>query len=184
MDLPLNQDGLKQGIGTGKQLANLPITLIVTSNLDRARQTAAMIHKLNPAMPTIMPVSSLRPWNLGELTGMRVREITGRLRHYMRHPDVAVPGGESYGQFFSRWKGGLERLMELAERAVPGQIVGVTHSRNMGALDAALAQLNEEGDYPPRAGATNERIRILVNDRTQPGEIVMLKKYETGWTRA
>ncbi len=84
-------------------------------------------HELNSvtgAPLTIVP--ALRSWDLGELSGQPVASTTEKIKAYMQTPDKAIPGGESWNTFVSRYLDFLEPHWKQ-----PGYCALVTHGRNI-----------------------------------------------------
>ncbi|KAF2070524.1 hypothetical protein CYY_008157 [Polysphondylium violaceum] len=78
LNIPLNSKGRQQAEEVGKQLArDTPINLIITSDLDRAYETATIIHDSISLSSTIPIISTqlLRERNLGKLEGVDLRQL-------------------------------------------------------------------------------------------------------------
>jgi probable phosphoglycerate mutase len=93
MDVPLDEQGLREAEETAQRLAQHPVEHIYSSDLYRARQTAEAAVRM-----TLAPVehtSDLRPWNLGTLAGQRVKDILPILKQLELDPELPAPGGES-----------------------------------------------------------------------------------------
>lgn len=127
-DLPLNSRGEEQAQALAQSLAREPITAIYSSDLVRAKATAAPIahaHRL-----PVQVDSDLREVNFGAWSGLTYAEIEriapDRLRAWINDPEQhAPPGGES-----------LAALRLRALRAVPlrdGALV-VSHGGTLRAL--------------------------------------------------
>lgn len=70
-DLPLNQTGIHQAKAAAKKIATLPIELIITSPLLRARQTAELIAQQHPRAPAVRIADWLTERNFGPYEGMK-----------------------------------------------------------------------------------------------------------------
>jgi 2,3-bisphosphoglycerate-dependent phosphoglycerate mutase len=145
IDVPLNDEGLRQARATAERLATdapryglTPVPgvaepAIVSSDLARAWQTAQAI-----AEATGLPLRSdprLRERAFGTFEGLRydvIRRDRGAefARWHGRDPDFGVAGGESLRVFFERCR---QVLVELAVSAQGTRVV-VTHG---GVLDCA-----------------------------------------------
>lgn len=135
IDIALNEVGHQQAWRTGRRLALEPIAGIVSSDLARARQTAAAI-----AQACGLPVEidlRLRERAFGAFEGRDHAEIerdcaADYARWKAREPDFALPGG---GESLSEFQARVEQVLgELAERFSGARVVVVTHG---GVLDAA-----------------------------------------------
>jgi probable phosphoglycerate mutase len=132
LDVPLNAAGLLQARRAAERLAAEPVDAIVSSDLLRARQTAAACAE-RLGLPVLLE-PGLREQSFGMLEGLRAADVQ------QQHPAVweawarhdahyAVPGGESVQAFHDRVVAALQRL--VAAHAGRTLLV-VTHG---GALD-------------------------------------------------
>ncbi len=133
IDVPLNGTGLAQADRLGQRLADEPIDVLVCSDLQRARSTAAPLHLPRGLVPQIDPL--WREQGFGVLEGLDVPTIRSRhadlWNRWVRHEaDYALPqGGESNTAFHARVMLALQGL--LAAHAGK-RVVVVTHG---GVLD-------------------------------------------------
>ena len=132
IDVPLNTTGEQQALWLAQRLAAEKHDHLFSSDLQRARQTAAPLAAAWQ-MPAVA-VAGLREQNFGVLEGLDVPTIQAR------HPDLwrlwlqqdaefAPPGGESQRQFHSRV---VAAVNDLAAAASGQRLVLVTHG---GVLD-------------------------------------------------
>lgn len=140
IDVPLNDQGLAQAERLAARLAHEPGGLLISSDLQRARQTAAPLAAAwsrqagATGAPETLLVPGLREQNFGLLEGLDVPTIQVRhpelWRQWLVHrADFAPPGGESARQFHARVLGAVRELL----RGYPGQrLTVVTHG---GVLD-------------------------------------------------
>jgi broad specificity phosphatase PhoE len=149
LDIPLDDQGLKEAAETADHLADYPVDAIYSSDLRRARQTAEVLRRRTHAA-RVTPTKELRPWNLGVFCGQRVMDILPFLNLLNRHPDLAAPSGESFYQFYGRYSRRLTDLMNLALES-PGCIVAVTHVRNVLAAQTVIEHGNPD-HVPVRGG--------------------------------
>ncbi len=132
IDVPLNATGHAQAAALAARLAADPHDAFFTSDLARARETAAPLARAWGATP--LPHPGLREQHFGVLEGLDVPTI--RARHadlwarWLEHEgDFALPGGESLVAFHRRV---LDAVREIAA-AHPGRRLAVmTHG---GVLD-------------------------------------------------
>ena len=164
MDVPLDEQGLREAEETAQRLAQYPVAHIYSSDLHRARQTAEAV--VRATLAPIAHTSDLRPWNLGTLAGQRVSDILPILQQLERDPALAAPGGESFLTFCDRYSRKLEELLEIAARTTDC-IVAVTHVRNLLAAPALL-----------RGG---DRGHIPVSGGPGTGSLVWVEKNGKGW---
>ncbi|HEY7348580.1 MAG TPA: histidine phosphatase family protein [Ktedonobacterales bacterium] len=110
--IALTEEGKRQAQQTGEALAGLPISAIISSPLERARDTAALV-----ARPRDIPIqldADLADTNVGKWAGMNYNELSksddAEWKLYARTMSAAPPGVES----------GLDvqaRAVRAAERA-------------------------------------------------------------------
>ena len=164
MDIPLDEQGLREAEQTAQRLAQYPVAHIYSSDLYRARQTADAAVRATLAPITHTP--NLRPWNLGTLAGQRVQDILPILEQLKLDPTMPAPGGESFHQFCDRYSKQLEELLDFAARSEQC-IVAVTHVRNLLAAPALL----HGGD----------RSQIPVSGGPKTGSLVWVEKNGSRW---
>ena len=117
-DIPLNEDGRKQAALVAQELSEIPLSVVASSHLQRARETAdaVIVHRNRNRTPTpsssataavaaqqLVVMSGLGEMRFGDFEGLAIRgpEATGetkkrfeRMKEQMeRSPDVACPGG-------------------------------------------------------------------------------------------
>ena len=132
IDIALNELGHTQAQRLGERLAGEPTDHLISSDLQRAQQTAAPLAAAWQTAPTLMP--GLREQCFGVLEGLDVPTIKARhpdlWTQWLEHrADFALPGGESLRQFHTRV---VDAVKALAE-AHPGRhVTVVTHG---GVLD-------------------------------------------------
>lgn len=133
VDVPLNAAGHAQAQRLGARLAGERYDALFSSDLTRARETAAPVAAAWAMQP--VPVVGLREQSFGVLEGLDVPTIKARhadlWQRWLEHRgDFALPGGESLQQFHARV---MTAVRELAAATRPGQRVAVvTHG---GVLD-------------------------------------------------
>lgn len=131
-DTTLNASGVAQAERLAERLADEPVDLVVTSDLARARQTAApwLARRRLHAEPS----AAWREQHFGVLEGLDAASIQARhpdlWAMWLRHEaDSAPPGGESTRSFHGRV---LAALDELTRAHAGARIAVITHG---GVLD-------------------------------------------------
>ncbi|MEK9803192.1 MAG: histidine phosphatase family protein [Curvibacter sp.] len=133
LDVPLNATGLEQARRVAERLAVQPLDALVSSDLQRALQTAQALAGRSDALAPRQE-AGLREQHFGMVEGLRVPEIQ------QRHPEAwaqwlrfdehyAFEGGECTRDFHARV---LAALRVLAQRHAGQTVAVVTHG---GVLD-------------------------------------------------
>lgn len=137
IDIPLNDTGLSQAEATARSLARagLRFSALYSSDLERARQTAAAIARAHALPPQHDP--RLRERHYGHFQGLTFDEAEHRhpenfRRFKARDPHFALPDdGESLNTLAARVHAALE---DIAREHAGETVVVVTHG---GVLDIA-----------------------------------------------
>ena len=117
-DLPLNETGTRQARALAGELAVQGITAILSSPLQRARQTAAPLACRLGVDVEVRP--GLVEIDFGALEGQPKDRMNLSLRHHHRH--APLPGGESLHDVWER----LQPLArEVRERAAAGECLAI-----------------------------------------------------------
>jgi len=107
-DIPLTAQGLDEADNLGMKLAQRRgVDRIFTSNLIRAHQTAAAIHRYTSA-PIAYGGPALHPWHLGGLEG---QEITPDKVDFMNSLVTQHPDFKPQGRGRSRWQMGSHLMI-------------------------------------------------------------------------
>src|SRR5215469_6722522 len=91
-DVPLTPEGRQEAKAAALKLKSKGIEAIVSSDLNRAKETANIIGGILGIKPEFS--FELRPWNLGDLTGRVMKEAKPQICAYAKKPEEKVPGGE------------------------------------------------------------------------------------------
>jgi probable phosphoglycerate mutase len=138
----LTERGLEQARQTASALRARKFDVLISSDLERALQTAALIniyHKL-----PIEKSYSIRERNFGVMEGMTREEIQEKFpetfQGYMLRKDTyQIPEGESLVQFYQRITEGLEQIVTQNKGK---SVLLITHG---GVLDCMMRMIF---DYP------------------------------------
>ena len=103
--IPLNERGRAQARATGLRVARYGATVLYTSDIVRATETANIIGEIVQLKP--QPMRDLREIDVGQWEGLTPEELYRRfpdhMREYERDPARTVRlGGESYAQLQER----------------------------------------------------------------------------------
>lgn len=104
-DSPLTETGRSQAKALARRIGKMAFDALVSSDLGRARETAALIAEATGHV--IQTDSRLRERNYGVLEGLTVPEIERRhggilRRFHADDPDYVIPSGESHRQHYRR----------------------------------------------------------------------------------
>ncbi len=143
-DVELDELGHAQAEAAGRWVTGFSPVLLWTSDLARARQTAAYVEKETGLTAVADP--RLREYDLGERTGLTMAEFAERFpaEHEAWHSGRygAVPGAESTEQVHDRIVPALQELIAALE---PGRTaLAVTHGASLRVGVAALLGWSEE----------------------------------------
>lgn len=162
LDVPLNSVGLEQARRVAQRLAGETLHGLVSSDLQRALQTAQAVAVPSQAEPQLE--AGLREQHFGVMEGLRVPDI--QLAHpqawaqWVRfEADYAFEGGESTRMFHARV---LAAVQALAGR-YPGQrLAVVTHGGALDMVYRSALGLSLSGPRQceiPNAGISRVRLR-------------------------
>lgn len=154
-DSPLTERGRRQAEAVARELAKVRFDKVVSSDLSRTRDTAAVIAKAQGIDLEIVP--ELREIDVGDKTGTPFDEISG-LPSWRDDAFVAWPGGETLDQVLARTQGAIDRLA----RENPGKTICVV---GHGGVNRILIS-HFLGILPKleRSPATNTNISVVVTD--------------------
>lgn len=130
----LTDRGRCQAVEAGAQLLALGAAWLLTSDLVRARQTAAIIGSALRLEPEVDPL--LRERHYGTWQGRAIPEALRVTRSLSDHE--RMPGGESLADVRRRWA-----TLVTALRGIRGPVVLVTHGNLI--VEAAGGSLPENG---------------------------------------
>ena len=160
----LNEVGRAQAERLRERLAPLPIDAFYASDLQRARETAAI---LRGAEDGIVLDRALREVDVGDWTGLTYVEVEERFPEefaaWRDGLDVRRGGGETYAELAARVRGALERIADDH----PGQrLCVVSHGA---AIKSVVASLLELGDAGRRALGPIGNTAVTARERRRGG---------------
>ncbi len=140
-DWPLSKEGASEARLLAMQINKGHVEVLLCSNLTRAEQTASIIAD-ELGIPYHMSAAFL-PWDVGFYVGANAAKTVPKLARFATiTPIEAVPGGESFNTFRTRFLTGLLKALQQHQ----GLIGIVTHHRNERLLKAwATACYPENG---------------------------------------
>jgi broad specificity phosphatase PhoE len=136
-DIPLNDIGRQAARKLAELLADETFDLVLTSPLQRARETCELAGFAGQAEVD----SDLREWDYGEYEGVTTEQIREARPGWTVFED-GCPGGETLAEVGAR----LDRVIERV-RAVDGRVLAFAHGHSLRILAARWIEL------PPAGGA-------------------------------
>ncbi len=137
LETPLTPTGIAEARAAGRTLAaSVDIALVISSPIQRARETAAIV--ADECFALIQYAQELEPWDEGHWNGRLHSEVEAEMLSYASRPGVTVPGGEAFGTYLRRWKTFVERIWSGLEARPTVQVVLVTHGMNIFAAPRLL----------------------------------------------
>lgn len=146
-DPPLSDAGRAEAKLLKPALAGFPAERVITSDLQRASETAAIL-----GFPEARRDARFREIDVGEWAGRRLTEFGSEGRMAWRGGELAPPGGESWTDLRTRVGGAVDELV-----AAGGSWLVICHG---GVVRAALSHVT--GADPRRvAGPANASVTII-----------------------
>ncbi len=165
LDTNLTAAGVDQAVRAASALATLRPRLLVTSDLDRAVDTAAVLTERTGLVAN--PDKRLREIHLGQWQGLTFGEVEaewpGALLTWRMNAEWAPPGGETRVEAAAR---AAEVVTEL-DAGPAEEVVLCTHDGIIGGLTAALLDL-PVSTWAAFDGIDNCRWAVLERRRTGP----------------
>jgi len=129
IDAPLDAHGMKEAGKIAKVLKRYPIRQIWSSPLQRAVNTANVFAE--QANLDISQDRGLLPWQVGVFAGLNKESNMDALQLFVDDPDVAIPSGESMGDFEER----VHDFFDALVASKNGMAAVFTHSTVMTILE-------------------------------------------------
>lgn len=166
-DVLLTDLGHRQAERAASRVQELKPEALVTSPLQRARQTAAPISALTNLLPKVE--EDIAEFSFGDLEGWSERDVFNahpHLRPLLRgeaHPDEMWPNGESGTTFLARVFAGLGRI--VADHP-DSRVVVVTHGGVIGSFVARMASESATSFFPYLVGNCSISTFSVTNEGT------------------
>ena len=141
-DRPLNERGIAQARALAGRLRGVAVDALYTSELARARETAAILGAALGLAPVDEP--GLREIGLGQLEGTDGKAVRPDVREAIAaaarlDPEPLVEGAENFTTFAGRIRAAWERI---ARAHVGGRVMLVSHGGTLRTLIAHLIGLD------------------------------------------
>lgn len=172
----LSKEGIKEAKELGRELADSNKNRIVTSEIERAKQTAnEAVKEAKNISGKDIPVETnklLNTWDIGEYDGKP--EGTFVEQAWINKPDEAPKGGESFNDFKSRMEEAYKYVKSLPEDT---HVVG--HSKVMRALSALEKTDGRWTDETTKDFLTNKELTNAIQEPST-GSILQYPQEGTG----
>jgi broad specificity phosphatase PhoE len=123
-DWPLNDEGRAQAERLVKFFRHNKFSRIYSSDRKRVRQTLSPLAKDKGMRLIIVP--NIESLNTGDFTGYKkTKENVKAIQWYARHPEIIIPGGESFKEFQDRVDPQITRFLKAGEDGQFPVVVGV-----------------------------------------------------------
>jgi broad specificity phosphatase PhoE len=158
-DRPLTDHGRAQAAELAERLADIALDAVYSSDLRRARDTAAAVARAQGLEATTVP--ELREVNVGSWEGLTREEAEARFPDGFRRWQAGGTGwddGESYGEMSSRV---LRAVDEIARRHAGGRVLIVAHGGPIRAIHAAALGFEVEAYRRIRPVEPNARLSAV-----------------------
>lgn len=112
-DVPLNAEGIRQAEALARAFRTVRVDRVFSSDLSRARDTAAVVAQATGAPHTVFASLRERPFGRWEgLTNEEIlRQFADEMAQYRRNRDTFVPpGGQSWVEFAPAAVGAVEAI--------------------------------------------------------------------------
>ena len=162
-DTPLDDTGMRQAERLAARLSTLPVGRMVSSDLARARMTAAPIERATQVRAEISEL--LRERDFGDIRGTPYSE----LGEDIYGPNYVPPNGESWEVFHARIASAWSLITDLAT-GLDGDLVVVSHGLFLRVLVARHLPLAPELGAPQRW----DNAGVTVVDATPPYTVRLL----------
>ncbi len=139
---PLNTQGHADVASAIESLKNQGIRRIVSSNLERTRETSQRV--ANALLLPLTLDARLNALDLGIFAGMNEEENAHRLNLYVDNPDAIIPGGETVNGYVARTQEAMDEGREANDST--GPILHVIHSSTICAYMAGVKDMMDCSD--------------------------------------
>jgi broad specificity phosphatase PhoE len=158
-DRPLTERGRAQAAELAERFADIALDAVYSSDLQRARETAAAVASAQGLEATALP--ALREVNVGSWEGLTREEAERRFPDGFRRWRAGGTGwedGETYGEMSGRVLGAVG---EIARRHDGGRVLIVSHGGPIRAIHAAALGLEVEAYRRIRPVEPNARLSAV-----------------------
>lgn len=169
LNFPLSSAGKEEAFCLGERLKAQPFSLILCSDLVRARETAAIISSRKESPPPTLYSSLIREYNWGILQGFTREEIKRRFPIVYKKLDVdlshtPIPGEEGVGRLFNRAALFYHFLIRISKKySFP--VLVVSHGRFLHAFILFFLHFSYKNSWPFSVSPASISILEEINQR-------------------
>ena len=168
----LDDVGQAQAVRAGERLAVVPLAALVTSPLERCRETARAVATRQAARPRVRADKALTECDYGEWQGRPLRELAKEplWKTVQTNPSAATfPGGESLPQMQARAVAAVRRRdAAVRGRARPRRGLGGGQPRRRDQVRARRRARHAPRPLPAASRSTRRRSRSSATPRPGP----------------
>ncbi|RKP13596.1 histidine phosphatase superfamily [Piptocephalis cylindrospora] len=185
IDPPLNERGQLQAQRLGERFHHVPLSLLVTTPLQRAKETLDQVAKYHPEVDMVVE-RGLGEIHWGELEGKENPDLTALFAHWEAGDfDAKTRGGESPKEVEDRVRPAMARVLEAALPSASGppsssipSIVFVVHGRLLRILLSSLLEgsLSKMQSYTHHNTCVNT-VEVYRQDKSKDQEGDLLAGY-------
>jgi len=180
-DNPISKAGKKDANDLAREVEDKGVTKVITSDLERARQTGKIVSEKTGA--TIEHRPELNTWDIGDFDKSKDADFKKAQEFFVKNPDATEFEGKKIKESFNQYKDRVIKARTELENE-PASTLVVNHSNNMMLWDAFVKNGHEwnekaENDYlsaktPEPATLTNktqnDASKIKGSTRVDDGE--------------
>lgn len=177
-DNPLSKDGKRDATDLAKEVEGKGVTKIITSDLERAKETGRIVGEKTGAKVESRP--ELNTWDIGQFDKTKDSEFKKAQEFFVNNPDAKEFEGKKINESFNEYKNRVIKARTELEKE-PATTLVVNHSNNMMLWDAYVKnghEWNEQAakDYlaaktPEPATLTNKNKDNASTVRSDQGQI-------------
>lgn len=132
-DKELSTSGKRDANDLANDVADKGVKKIITSDLERAKETGEIVSKKTGA--TVEHKPELRTWDIGEFDGTKDTDFKRVQEYFVNHPDATEFEGKKLGESFNQYKDRVIKARTELEKE-PSSTLLINHSNNMMLWDA------------------------------------------------
>lgn len=174
-DKPISKEGRKDANDLAREVENKGVTKVITSDLERAKQTGKVVADKTGA--TIEHRPELNTWDIGDFDKATDGEFKKAQEYFVKNPDATEYEGKKIKESFNQYKDRIIKARTALDNE-PASTLVVNHSNNMMLWDAFVKNGHEwnekaQNDYlsakTPEPATLTNKIEPNVGGTTENG---------------